>query len=66
MRREAEHYPHWSFADNKGYPGPRHKAALAYLGPSAIHRRSWVFMDRLPWPGIRRYHRPEPQGRLFD
>lgn len=66
MRREAEHFPHWGFAANKGYPGPRHKAALAYFGPSAIHRRSWVFMDRLPWSGVRRYRRPDPQGRLFD
>jgi ribonuclease HII len=66
MRREAEHYPHWAFGANKGYPGPRHKAALAYYGPSAIHRRSWVFMERLPWSGVPRYQRPDPQGRLFE
>ena len=66
MRREADHYPHWGFAANKGYPGPRHKAALAYFGPSAVHRRSWVFMDRLPWSGLPRYRRPDPQGRFFD
>lgn len=66
MRREAEHFPHWGFAANKGYPGPRHKAALAYFGPSAIHRRSWVFMDRLPWSGMPRYRRPDPQGTLFE
>jgi ribonuclease HII len=29
MRQEAEHYPHWSFDTNKGYPCPVHKAALA-------------------------------------
>ncbi len=66
MRAEAEHYPSWSFEHNKGYPGPRHKAALQYVGPSAIHRRSWVFMDYLPWTGIPRYHRPNPQLSLFD
>jgi ribonuclease HII len=49
MREEAEHYPHFCFEDNKGYPCPRHKAALAGWGPSAIHRRSWVFMESIPW-----------------
>ena len=66
MRRASRHYPHWAFASNKGYPGPGHKAALAYFGPSAIHRHSWVFMDHLPYPGVKRYVRPEPQGKLFD
>ncbi len=51
MRAEAEHFPAYDFDRNKGYPCPRHKAALAALGPTAIHRRSWVFMDHLPWSG---------------
>jgi ribonuclease HII len=54
MREEAEHYPPWSFDTNKGYPCPVHKAALAHVGPSAIHRRTWVCMEHLPWPGLRR------------
>ena len=66
MRRQAEHFPFYRFEFNKGYPGPYHKAALAYFGPSAIHRRSWVFMDYLPWTGIPRYERPQPQGKLFE
>jgi ribonuclease HII len=66
MRTEATHYPHYLFDHNKGYPGPRHKASLAHWGPSAIHRKSWVFMDHLPWSGIRRFVRPNPQGTLFD
>jgi ribonuclease HII len=66
MRSAAEDYPHWSFGGNKGYPGPRHKAALAYFGPSAIHRRSWVFMEHQPWTGLKRLVRPSNQGRLFD
>jgi hypothetical protein len=41
-----------------------HKAALQAWGPSAIHRRSWVFMDHLVWNGLERYHRPEPQMLL--
>lgn len=60
MRAEAEHYPHWAFDSNKGYPCPVHRAALAHLGPSAIHRRSWVFMDHLPWPGLRLVREEHP------
>jgi len=66
MRAEAEHYPNWWFESNKGYPGPRHTAALQWYGPSAIHRRSWSFMDGLAMAGVARYRRPEPQGRLFE
>ena len=66
MRDLAPAYPGYNFAANKGYPGPRHKAALAAMGPTTIHRRSWVFMDHIPWTGIKRYHRPEAQGKLFD
>ena len=66
MRIEDEHYPAYDFAWNKGYPCPRHKQALRGLGPSAIHRRSWAFMDDIPWTGAVRYLRPEPQGTLFD
>jgi ribonuclease HII len=57
MRAEAVHYPHWAFAENKGYPCPKHKAALAGWGPSVIHRRSWVFMEAVPWA----QHRVSPQ-----
>jgi ribonuclease HII len=63
MRADAEHYPHYAFESNKGYPCPEHKAGLHAHGPSSIHRRSWVFMDGLVWPGLR-YNRPE-QPTLF-
>ena len=60
MRADAEHYPAWSFDSNKGYPCQTHLAALQAWGPSAIHRRSWVFMDHyVPWTGIQRLHRPD-------
>ncbi|HEX4979559.1 MAG TPA: ribonuclease HII [Acidimicrobiales bacterium] len=49
MRGEAEHFPGYEFDLNKGYPCPRHKAALQAWGPTSIHRRAWVFMDNLPW-----------------
>jgi ribonuclease HII len=65
MREEAEHHPYWWFDQNKGYPCPRHQAVLRGMGPSAIHRRSWAFMDGLPWTGIPRIVRPDPQGSLF-
>jgi ribonuclease HII len=60
MIGESAHYPHYDFESNVGYPAPRHKAALAGYGPSAIHRRSWIFMDSLCWRGLA----PAP-GRLF-
>ena len=66
MQAEAEHHPYWWFDQNKGYPCPRHQASLRGMGPSAIHRRSWVFMDGLPWPGVPRIVRPDPQGSLFE
>jgi ribonuclease HII len=65
MRAEAEHYPGYDFELNKGYPCPRHKAALRGYGPSAIHRRAWVFMDHLPWPGLARPIPEDPQQSLF-
>ena len=52
MRSHAADYPWYSFDTNKGYPCPRHRAALQALGPSTIHRRSWAFMPGLAWNGI--------------
>ncbi len=66
MRRAAPEYPAFFFEDNKGYPCQRHRAALAAFGPTVIHRRSWAFMESLPWGGVPRYSRPDPQGTLFD
>ncbi len=48
MVQEASRYPAYDFDRNKGYPCPRHRAALAAWGPSAIHRRTWAFMQYLP------------------
>ena len=52
MRAEAEHFPGYDFELNKGYPCPRHKIALKAWGPTSIHRRTWIFMENLPW-GVR-------------
>ncbi len=61
MAAESEHYPAYGFDSNRGYPAPVHRAALAAYGPCSIHRRSWIFMDALPWPSLK-YER---QPRLF-
>ena len=67
MRALAKDFPAYNFESNKGYPGPVHKAALQALGPSSIHRRSWVFMEHLMWNGLERTTRPNPQLALpFD
>jgi ribonuclease HII len=60
MRAEAPHYPGYEFDSNKGYPCPRHKMALHAYGPSAIHRRTWIFMEHLVWgvAGARAAPRP--------
>lgn len=65
MRALAPWYPAYDFASNKGYPCPRHKAALQAHGPSAIHRRTWAFMDDLPWTGVPRGRPADPQLELF-
>lgn len=67
MRGWAEEFPHYNFDGNKGYPCPVQKAALQAMGPSTIHRRSWVFMDHLMWNGLGRHVRRDPQLELpFD
>ncbi|MEI7592138.1 MAG: ribonuclease HII [Actinomycetes bacterium] len=71
MRADSVNYPGFDFEFNKGYPCPRHQAALQAMGPTSIHRRSWVFMDNLPWTGIPRTRpvssdaKSTSQGALF-
>jgi ribonuclease HII len=60
MRAAARTYPWFAFESNKGYPCHRQRAALHLLGPSTIHRRSWVYMENLAWDGIEEC-RTEPQ-----
>ena len=62
MRLEADHFPGYDFDRNKGYPCPHHKAALRAWGPTSIHRRTWVFMDHLPWGSC---HRPITDEQLL-
>ena len=60
MIEESVHYPPYDFESNVGYPAPAHKVALRGYGPTAIHRRSWIFMEGLCWRGV-----APPPGRLF-
>lgn len=41
MLQLEEQYPGYGFAEHKGYPTPQHRAALAELGPSPVHRLSF-------------------------
>jgi ribonuclease HII len=49
MRQEADHFPPYAFERNKGYPSPVHQMALRGYGLTSIHRRSWSYVDGLPW-----------------
>ncbi len=42
LRALHEEYPHYHWAQNKGYPTPQHKKALQAYGPSPLHRRSFL------------------------
>lgn len=66
MRAESVHFPGYDFEFNKGYPCPRHRFALTAMGPTSIHRRSWVFMESIPWTGVPRVRPLDPQGSLFE
>ena len=42
MRELHEHWPHYDFAQHKGYITPEHTAALQEHGPCPQHRFSYV------------------------
>ena len=41
MQEWAVRLPGYGFAQHKGYGTDAHKAAIARIGPSAIHRRTF-------------------------
>lgn len=43
-------FPGWKLAQNKGYPTPEHKALVAKMGLSAIHRKT--FCDHITAPTL--------------
>ncbi len=42
MIAHAATYPHYDWHANKGYPAPKHLAALLEHGPTPLHRRSFA------------------------
>jgi ribonuclease HII len=48
MARYAKRFPHYGFEAHKGYGTKAHYEALALYGPSPIHRRSYLHLDRVP------------------
>ncbi len=49
MRSIASSFPAFDFDRNKGYPSPVHRRALAGVGLTSIHRRSWSYVNSLPF-----------------
>jgi len=49
MREQAASFPAFDFDRNKGYPSLGHQRALCGNGLTAVHRRTWAFVDDLPW-----------------
>ncbi|WP_424949516.1 ribonuclease HII [Deinococcus sp.] len=47
-----EQFPGYGFAGHKGYGAPQHREALARLGVSAMHRRSYAPIARLLQPSL--------------
>ncbi len=41
MKKLHKRYPKYNFVTNKGYPTPGHKKAIAKIGPTKIHRKSF-------------------------
>ncbi len=66
MRSTAPTYPAYDFDRNKGYPGPRHRAALAASGPTPNPSNKLVLHGRSRLDGDsahgRRWPRPTLRG----
>lgn len=45
LRQLDREYPGYGFARHKGYGTPAHRKALAQLGPSPVHRRSFALLS---------------------
>ena len=52
MTELHEHWPHYEFAQHKGYVTPGHAAALTEFGPCPEHRRRYVNVRRAMRPGF--------------
>ena len=65
LRQADTHWPGYNLASNKGYPCPKHRAALAQHGATTYHRRSWGFMDQTAETGEPRRPRFDDHPELF-
>lgn len=52
MERMDLLYPGYGLASHKGYCTPEHRRAVERLGPSPIHRRSYVTVERARGPRL--------------
>ena len=43
MNQLAEEFPQYDWKQNKGYPTPKHKAAIKEYGPTPYHRMTFTF-----------------------
>ena len=50
MRELSPSFPAFDFDRNKGYPSPVHRRALAGMGLTSLHRRSWSYVADVPLP----------------
>ena len=50
MREQDERFPHYGFAQHKGYGTLQHREALAQHGPCALHRLSYQPIRALSGP----------------
>lgn len=65
MASLAPDHPQFGFESNVGYPAPVHRAALAELGPTPLHRLSWAYLDDLPrWRHLKKRRNSDPAGQL--
>ena len=49
MAEASASFPPFDFERNVGYPSPVHQRALRGYGLTSIHRRSWSFVESVPW-----------------
>ena len=66
MKEAGKLYPDYEFPQNKGYPSPKHRLALASKGATFFHRRTWAFMRDLPPIGAPYMRKPEAQTNIFE
>ncbi len=52
MEAAAEQYPHYGWAENKGYPTAAHRLAIEQYGTTPLHRMSFRLLPQPQLPGL--------------